>query len=371
MAKRDYYEILGVSKNATSDEIKKAYRKLAIKYHPDKNPDNKEAEEKFKEAAEAYEVLSNAEKKQRYDQFGHQGMKNGGGFSGQGMTMDDIFEQFGDVFGGSFGSFFNGGRGGQRRTRTPVGSNIRIRLKVTLEDIKKGVDKKIKYKRLVVAPGVTFSDCKTCNGTGTVTRVTQTFLGHMQTSSACPACGGSGKMLKDKPKNTNDQGLIQEDTETTIRIPGGVMDGMQLSLQGKGNETAGGVPGDLIILIEEIQHEELIRDDNHVIYNLYLSVPEAILGCSVEVPTIDGKAKITIEPGVQSGKIFKLRGKGLPDINGYGTGDQLIRVHIFIPKKISKEEENAIRLLLDSENFSPVSQKKKDKSFFDKMKDFI
>jgi molecular chaperone DnaJ len=370
MAKRDYYEVLGVSKSSTADEIKKAYRKLAIKYHPDKNPDDKDAEEKFKEAAEAYDVLSTPEKKERYDRFGHQGMGGAGGFSGQGMNMDDIFSQFGDVFGEGFGSFFGGGggRGGARRV---TGSNIRIKLKVTLQDIKSGVDKKIKYKRWIVAPGLKYNTCGTCGGRGSVLRTTNTFLGQMQTSSTCPSCNGVGQKVSDVPKGANAQGLIQEETETTLRIPSGVMEGMQLSVSGKGNEIPGGFPGDLIIAIEEIPHEDLVRDENNVYFDLHITIPEAILGCTAEVPTIEGKARITIEPGTQSGKILKLRGKGLPDARGYATGDQLIRVNVFMPAKVSKEEETLLKKLAESENFTPTTKDKKSKSFFDRMKDFI
>lgn len=371
MAKRDYYEILEVSKNASADEIKKAYRKLAIKYHPDKNPGNKEAEDKFKEAAEAYEVLSDPNKKQRYDQFGHAGMGNQGGFSGGGMNMDDIFSNFGDIFGNSgFGDFFNsGGRGG--RTRANVGSNIRIKLKLNYQDIKNGVEKKIKYKKLVSAKGTTYKNCTTCNGTGQVKRITNTFLGQMQTVSACPTCNGSGKMIANRAPGSNEHGLIQEEIETTIKIPAGVQEGMQLSINGKGNAApGGGIDGDLLILIEEEKHAELIRQDNHVIYNLVISVSDAILGCNVEVPTIDGKAKITIDGGTQSGKLLRLKGKGFPEINGYGTGDQIVKVHVWIPKKINDSEKELLNKLNLSENFSPNTAKK-DKSFFDKMKEWF
>lgn len=366
--KRDYYDVLGVAKTANADEIKKAYRKLAIKYHPDKNPDNKEAEEKFKEAAEAYEVLSDPDKKKRYDQFGHQGVGGAGGFSGQGMSMDDIFSQFGDIFGDSFGSFFGGSNRGGGRTRYVSGSNIRIKLKVTLEEIKKGVDKKIKYKRWTVAPGLNFKQCHTCHGRGSVTRVTNTFLGQMQTSSTCPTCGGTGQVVGEVPKGANSQGLIQENTETTLRIPPGVMDGMQLSVNGKGNEIAGGYPGDLIIAIEEVPHEYLVREENNVLYELTISIPEAVLGCTAEVPTIEGKARINIEPGTQSGKTLKLKGKGLPDINGYNTGDEFVRVNVFIPSKISKEEEGLMKKLAESQNFTPdINDKKSKSSFFNRI----
>lgn len=375
MAKRDYYEILEVTKSASTDEIKKAYRKMAIKYHPDKNPNNKEAEEKFKEAAEAYEVLSDSQKKQRYDQYGHAGVggASGGGYGG-GMNMDDIFSQFGDIFGGGggFSDFFGGSQGGRGgRTRANVGSNIRIKLKLNFSDIKNGVEKKIKYKKQVLAKGVTFKDCSTCRGTGQVARVTNTFLGQMQTVSACPTCGGSGKIMNHRPAGANDQGLVYEEIETTIKIPAGVQEGMQLSINGKGNAApGGGIDGDLLILIEEEHHAELIRQDQHVIYNLVISVSDAILGTSVEVPTIDGKAKITIEPGTQSGKVLRLRGKGFPEVNGYHTGDQLIQIHIWIPKKVSSEETELLKKLNESDHFSP-KHAKKDKGFFDKMKDWF
>ncbi|MDP2175878.1 MAG: molecular chaperone DnaJ [Bacteroidota bacterium] len=375
MAKRDYYDILEVSKNASEEEIKKAYRKMAIKYHPDKNPGDKASEEKFKEAAEAYEVLSNAEKKQRYDQYGHAGVggASGGGYGGGGMNMDDIFSQFGDIFGGGgggFGDFFgNSGRGG--RTRTAVGSNIRIKLKLSFADIKNGVEKKIKYKKLVLAKGTTYKECTACKGRGQVNRVTQTFLGQMQTVSTCPSCQGSGKMIANRAPGSNENGLVHEEIETTIKIPAGVQEGMQLSLSGKGNAApGGGVDGDLLILIEEEPHPELERQDNHVIYNLVIGIADAILGVQVEVPTIEGKAKITIEPGTQSGKVLRLRGKGFPEINGYQTGDQLIKVHIWIPKKINSEETEMLKKLQNSENFSSKNAKK-DKGFFDKMKDWF
>lgn len=367
MAKRDYYEVLEIGKSASADEIKKAYRKMAIKYHPDKNPGDKVAEEKFKEAAEAYEVLSDPEKKQRYDQFGHAGMSGAGGFSGSNMNMEDIF---GDIFNGGFSDFFgNSGRGG--RTRANVGSNIRIKLKLTYADIKSGVEKKIKYRKQVIAKGATFKTCNTCNGSGQVNRVTQTFLGHMQTVSPCPTCNGSGKILSSRPAGANENGLVYEEEETVIKIPAGVHEGMQLSVRGKGNAApGGGIDGDLLILIEEEKHPELERQENNVIYNLAVSVADAILGCSVEVPTIDGKAKISIEPGTQSGKVLRLRGKGFPEVNGYQSGDQLIIVHVWIPKKISAEETKLLEKLRESDNFSSKNAKK-DKGFFDKMKDWF
>ena len=368
MSKRDYYDILGVSRGASAEEIKKAYRKLAIKYHPDKNPDNKEAEEKFKEAAEAYDVLSNAEKKQRYDQFGHAGMGGAGG--GAGFSMDDIFSQFGDIFGDGdiFGSFFGGGggRGGARRS---MGSNIRIRIKLSLEDMRNGMEKKVKYRRMVVAEGVKYSDCRQCNGTGSVRRVTNTFLGQMATQAACPVCQGMGKVVESKPREANEQGLVAQDFETSIKIPAGVDEGMQLSVQGKGNMgPGGGAAGDLIVLIEVVAHDDLTRDGNNVIYHLWLSFPEAALGAQIEVPTLDGKAKIKVDPGTQPGKVLRLKGKGFPDLNGYGTGDQLIQVKLYVPTKLSSEEKETLLKLQDSDHFKPDQG---NKSFFDKMKDLF
>jgi molecular chaperone DnaJ len=370
MSKRDYYDILGVSKSATEQELKKAYRKLAIQYHPDKNPGDKAAEEKFKEAAEAYEVLSNAEKRQRYDQFGHAGM-NGGGFSGGGMNMDDIFSQFGDIFGNMGGSPFESffGGGGRGSSRRAVGSNIRIKIKLNLSEIVQGAEKKIKYKKKVVAPGVKFDTCGTCRGTGRVTRVQSTFLGQMQTSATCNACVGSGQVITHIPTGADRNGLIEKEVTTSINIPAGVADGMQLSMQGSGNEIAGGVAGDLMILVEELEHEELKRDGNNVIYNLHITIPQAILGSDVEVPTLTGKVRIKIEPGTQSGKVLRLRGKGIPDLNGYQTGDLLIYVNVFVPKKISLEEKKIIEQLSSSPNFVPDPTK--ERGFFDRIKDFF
>jgi molecular chaperone DnaJ len=373
MSKRDYYEVLGVGKSASPEEIKKAYRKLAIKYHPDKNPDDKEAEDKFKEAAEAYEVLSNPEKKQRYDQFGHQGVGGAGFGGGGGMNMEDIFSQFGDIFGGSnpFESFFGGG-GGRRagRNRTAVGSNIRIKLKLTLEEIANGAEKKIKYKKKTVADGVTFKTCMTCKGAGQVTRVQNTFLGQMQTTSACPTCGGRGQMIDQKPSGADAQGLVTNEVTTTLNIPAGVSDGMQLSVSGKGNEIPGGVAGDLIVLIEEVEQDGLKRDGNNVLHELYISFPTAALGGEVEVPTISGKARIKIEPGTQSGKVLRLRGKGVPDINGYGKGDQLVHINVWTPKKLSGEEKDFLKRMQESENFKP-NPSPEEKGFFDRVKEFF
>lgn len=372
MSKRDYYEVLGVDKNASEAEIKKAYRKMAIKYHPDKNPDDKSAEDKFKEAAEAYEILSNAEKKQRYDQFGHQGVGGaaGGGFGG-GMNMDDIFSQFGDIFGGGgggFGGFGGGGRG--RRVRK--GSNLRVRVKLTLEDITNGVEKKIKVTKLVNAEGVTTKTCSQCNGTGQVTRIANTILGQMQTSSPCNVCGGDGKMIDKKPAGANSDGLIKKEEVITIDIPGGVEDGMQLSVSGKGNAgPKDGIAGDLIVLIEELPHDTIKRDGVNLLYDLYLNFCDAALGTSVEIPTISGKVKIKIEPGTQSGKVLRLKGKGVPNIQGYGgSGDFLIYVNVWTPQTLSKDEKNTLEKLRDSDSFKPDPQSS-DKGFFDRMKDYF
>lgn len=368
MAKRDYYEILGVTKSASAEEIKKAYRKLAIQYHPDKNPDNPEAEDKFKEAAEAYEVLSNADKKARYDQFGHQGLGGNGGYGGAGMNMEDIFSQFGDIFGGGgFGSFFTGGGGGRR---TKKGTNLRVKLKLNLQEIANGVEKKIKVKRHVVAAGVSFKSCGTCQGTGQVKKVVNTMLGQMVSASTCAVCGGSGQIVDKKPAEADSRGLIIKEEVISINIPGGVGEGMQLSMSGKGNEIPGGIPGDLLIVIEESEDNVLQREGNNVIYDLHVSFIDAALGASLEVPTIDGKVKIKIDPGTQSGKMLRLKGKGIKDINGYHRGDQLIMVNVWTPTELSKEEKNVLEGLRSSENFKP-DPGKQDKSFLDKMKEFF
>ena len=374
MAKRDFYDILGVEKSADADEIKKAYRKTAIKYHPDKNPDDPSSEDKFKEAAEAYEVLSDQQKRQRYDQYGHQGVRGaGGGFGGGGMNMEDIFSQFGDVFGGGggspFDSFFGDGGGG-RSQRTRKGSNLRIKLKLNLQEIADGVEKKIKVNRLIVDPKTTFKTCTACNGAGQVKRVMNTMLGQMVSSSTCPTCGGAGQSVDNRAKGTDSSGMQRKEEVISIKIPAGVSDGMQLSMSGKGNEVAGGISGDLLILVEESEDQVLQRDGNNVLYDLHINFTDAALGASVEVPTIDGKAKIKIEPGTQSGKVLRLRGKGIKSIDSYGTGDQLVYVNVWTPKHLSKEEKNILEDLRDSENFKP-DPSKSEKSFFEKMKEFF
>jgi len=368
MAKRDYYEVLGVSRSASQQELKKAYRKLALKYHPDKNPDDTEAEHKFKEAAEAYEVLSNAEKRQRYDRFGHEGVRGAGGFGGgAGMNMDDIFSQFGDIFGGSFRGG-NQGRGGSRVAR---GSDLRVKIKLSLKDIALGITKKIKVNKLVNAEGVSYSTCKTCNGQGRVMRVTQTMLGAMQTQSTCHTCHGTGKIIGKKPAGADAQGLKRKEEIVEINIPAGVEEGMQLKVGGKGNAGPfNGVPGDLLVVIEEEKHDHLKRDGNNLHYEAYIGFIDAVLGASVEVPLVEGKAKIKVEPGTQSGKMLRLRGKGLPSVQGYGSGDLLVHVNVWTPKKISSEEKAILEKLKESENFKP-NPGGKEEGFFDKMKNFF
>ena len=364
MSKRDYYEVLGVSKSASAGEIKKAYRKLAIKYHPDKNPGDKQAESNFKEAAEAYEVLSNPQKKQQYDQFGHAGM-GGQGFGGGGMNMDDIFEHFGDIFGGAFGGGFGGGRRGPARRK---GSNLRVKLKLTLSDIVNGVKKKIKVNKLVAAEGVEFTNCSTCNGTGQITRVANTILGAMQTSSTCSTCQGTGQIVGKRPEGADQNGLIKKEAVLDIEIPAGVEHGMQLNMRGKGNDAPGnGVPGDLIIVIEEVEHDHLVRHGNDLYYDLHLSFIDAALGTEVEIPMVEGKAKIKINPGTQSGKNLRLRNKGIPEINGYGKGDLIINIQLWTPEKLSKDEKEALKKLGASENFTPNPSS--SKGFFDRMKE--
>lgn len=367
--KRDYYEILGVAKNADEAEIKKAYRKMALKYHPDKNPGDSEAEEKFKEAAEAYEVLSNSEKRAQYDRFGHAEMGQGG--FGGGMNMDDIFSQFGDIFGSAFGGgggSFGGSRGGSRVVK---GTNLRVKMKLTLEEIATGVKKKIKVNKLVNADGVTFKNCQTCNGTGRITRVAQTFLGAMQTQSTCHVCQGAGKMIDKKPADSDAQGLRRQEEVIEIDIPAGVEEGIQLSFQGKGNAGPfNGISGDLIVQIEETEHSELRRDGDNIHYDAVINFADAVLGDSIEVPTISGKAKIKIEPGTQSGKVLRLRGKGLPSLQGYTTGDQFVHINIFTPSTLSKEEREIMEKLKASENFTP-SADEKSKGFFKRMRDMF
>tara|TARA_R110002049_G_scaffold274753_2_gene452746 strand:+ start:2106 stop:3221 length:1116 start_codon:yes stop_codon:yes gene_type:complete len=369
--KEDFYSILGITKNATAAEIKKAYRKKAIEYHPDKNPGDSKAEEMFKKAAEAYEVLSDADKKARYDQYGHAAFEGGagaGGFGGGGMNMDDIFSQFGDIFGGGFSGFGGFGGGGQRRVK---GSNLRIRVKLTLDEIANGVEKKIKVKRKVQADGVTYNTCTTCHGSGQVTKIANTILGRMQTSATCSTCGGAGQMIDKKPAGADAQGLIAKEETVSIKIPGGVEDGMQLKVQGKGNSAPGnGVAGDLIVLIETEEHATLKREGDNLHYDLYISISEAILGTSKEVDAVGGKVRIKLEEGIQSGKILRLRGKGIASLNGYGSGDLLVHVNVWTPKELTKEQRDFFERMSDHENFVPQPEKS-DKSFFEKVKDMF
>ncbi|MBP1618164.1 MAG: Chaperone protein dnaJ [Bacteroidetes bacterium] len=371
-AKRDYYEVLEVSKTATGDEIKKAYRKKAIQYHPDKNPGDKESEEKFKEAAEAYEVLSDEQKRAQYDRFGHNAPGGfGGGGGGGGFSMDDIFSQFGDIFGGHFGGFSGfGGSSGGRRTRR--GSDLRVKVKLTLKEVAQGVEKKIKVNKYVSCShcsgtgaenGTAYTTCNTCHGSGTVNRVANTIFGQMQTQTTCPTCQGEGTSITKKCPHCTGEGIVREDEVISIRIPAGVAEGMQLSMSGKGNAARrGGVNGDLLILVEEEKHPELIRDENDLIYNLLLSFPQAAMGSTVDIPTVDGKAKVKIEPGTQPGKVLRLRSKGLPSVNGYGTGDLLINISIYVPEKLSDSEKSIINGLENSPNFEP-SKSIKEKIF--------
>jgi molecular chaperone DnaJ len=371
--KRDYYEILGVTKTATPEEIKKAYRKVAIQFHPDKNPDNKEAEEKFKEAAEAYEVLSDADKRAKYDRFGHSRGSSGGYSGGHEMNMDDIFSQFGDIFGGGgspFESFFGGGGGTRNGRRQRKGSNLRIKLKLTLDEIANGVEKKLKVNRLVKAEGVTFKTCTTCQGSGQVRKVVNTMLGQMVSSSTCPTCDGSGQVIEKRPSGVDNSGLVSKEEVISVRIPAGVADGMQLSMSGKGNEAPGGVAGDLLIVIEEQEDKQLKRDGNNLVFDLYISFVDAALGTTVEVPSVNGKVKIKIDPGTQSGKILRLRGKGLKDVNGYETGDQLIYVNVWTPKKLTAEERTKLEGFRQSPNFEP-NPDANEKGFFERMKEFF
>ncbi len=365
--KEDYYDILGIDKNATAAEIKKAYRKKALEHHPDKNPGNPKAEEIFKKSAEAYEVLSNADKKARYDQYGHAAFESGGGFGGGGMNMDDIFSQFGDIFGGAFGGGGCGG-GGQRRVK---GSNLRIRVKLTLEEVAHGVEKKVKVRRKIQAAGVTYKTCATCGGRGQVTKITNTILGRMQTAAVCNACSGSGQIIDKRPSDADGQGLKIAEETVSIKIPAGVEEGMQLKVPGKGNEAPGnGISGDLLVAIETLDHDTLKREGDNLHYDLYISFSEAVLGTSKEIDAVSGKVRIKLESGIQSGKILRLRGKGISSINGYGSGDLLVHVNVWTPKELNREQKEFFERMSGNENFEPKPEKS-DKSFFEKVKDMF
>ncbi len=369
MSKRDPYEVLGVGRNATADEIKKAYRKSAIKNHPDKNPGDHAAEERFKEAASAYEILGDAEKKARYDRFGHAGA--GGGFQGGGMNMDDIFSQFGDIFGGGFAGGGFGGFGGGHQRRTVKGSNLRVRMKLTLTEIAEGVEKQLKLQKLVRAKGTEYATCSTCKGTGQVHRVQSTFLGQMQTVTTCPTCGGMGQTVSKRGAGSDVNGLVREESVVTVKIPAGVEEGMQLNLSGMGNEApAGGMPGDLLVVIEEEDHAELKRDGNNLHYEAFITMIDAALGTSIEVPLVSGKAKMKIEPGTQCNHVLRLKGKGLPSVNRHGVGDLFVHVMVWTPTELSKDEKKILEKLRDSPGIQPKPTNK-DKGFFERVREMF
>ena len=366
--KEDFYKILGLSKDASANEIKKAYRKKAIEFHPDKNPGDKEAEANFKKAAEAYEVLSDPQKKSQYDQFGHSAFESGG-FGGGGMNMEDIFSQFGDIFGSAFGGGgFSGFGQSQYKSK---GGNLRIRVKLSIKEVAHGVEKKIKVRRKVQAPGVSYDTCRTCEGKGQVMRVTNTILGRMQSASTCPKCNGSGQTISNRPAGSDANGMVEQEEAVSIKIPAGVEEGMQLKVTGKGNEAIGnGITGDLLVLIEESTDDNFVREGNHLHFDLYISIAEAALGVSREINLLEGKVRIKLESGIQSGKTLRLRGKGLPDLNGYGKGDLLVHVNVWTPKTLNKEQKQFFQKMLEDDNFTP-NPDKSDKSFFEKVKDMF
>ncbi|HQV53659.1 MAG: molecular chaperone DnaJ [Flavobacteriales bacterium] len=369
MSKRDPYEVLGVRRNASAEEIKKAYRKQAIKFHPDKNPGDDAAENKFKESASAYEILSNQEKKAHFDRFGHSGPGMGaGGFGGGGMNMDDIFSQFGDIFGGGFGGGFQGGGGGRR---TMKGSNLRVRLKLTLAEIANGAEKKIKVTKLVRGKGSEYARCSTCGGSGQVRRVQSTFLGQMQTVATCPACHGAGETVSKRAPGSDAQGLVREEVVVPIKMPAGVEEGMQLNVSGMGNDApAGGIPGDLLVVIEEEKHPELRRDGQNLHHEVFINMADAALGSKIEVPLVTGKAKVTIEPGTQTNHTLRLKGKGLPSLNHHGQGDLFVHVAVWTPTNLSKDEKATLEKLRTSPGFQPKPTSK-DKGFFERVKEMF
>ncbi len=382
MGKRDYYEILEVAKTATAEEIKKAYRQQALKFHPDKNPGNKEAEESFKAAAEAYQVLSNPEKKAKYDQFGHAGLGGAGssGFGAGGMNIEDIFSSFGDIFGDfGFGGFGRSGRSG-RGHQVNRGSNLRVKVKLTLDEIVKGTEKKIKVKKHVAckecnglgaAHGSSYSTCSTCKGAGQVTRISNTFLGQMQTTGVCPSCAGEGKIITQKCTACYGEGVVKDEEIISLNIPAGVVDGMQLSVGGKGNAARrGGINGDLLVAIQEIEHPDLVRDGNDLLYNLFISFPEAVLGAPVEIPTVDGRVKVRVEAGTQPGKILRLKGKGIPEVNGYGRGDLLVKINVWVPKSLNRDEKKVMETFKGTTNFIPAPSAA-ERGFFKRMRDIF
>ena len=366
--KEDFYKILGLSKGASANEIKKAYRKKAIEFHPDKNPGDKQAEANFKKAAEAYEVLSDPQKKSQYDQFGHSAFESGG-FGGGGMNMEDIFSQFGDIFGSAFGGGgFSGFGQSQYKSK---GGNLRIRVQLSIKEVAHGVEKKIKVRRKVQAPGVSYDTCRTCEGKGQVMRVTNTILGRMQSASTCPKCNGSGQIISNRPAGSDANGMVEQEETVSIKIPAGVEEGMQLKVTGKGNEAIGnGITGDLLVLIEESTDDNFVREGNHLHFDLYISIAEAALGVSREINLLEGKVRIKLESGIQSGKTLRLRGKGLPDLNGYGKGDLLVHVNVWTPKTLNKEQKQFFQKMLEDDNFTP-NPDKSDKSFFEKVKDMF
>jgi len=366
--KEDFYNILGLSKGASANEIKKAYRKKAIEFHPDKNPGDKEAEANFKKAAEAYEVLSDPQKKSQYDQFGHSAFESGG-FGGGGMNMEDIFSQFGDIFGSAFGG---GGFSGFGQSHyKSKGGNLRIRVQMSIKEVAHGVEKKIKVRRKVQAAGVSYDTCRTCEGKGQIMRVTNTILGRMQSASTCPKCNGSGQIISNRPAGSDANGMVEQEEAVSIKIPAGVEEGMQLKVTGKGNEAVGnGISGDLLVLIEESTDDNFVREGNHLHFDLYISIAEAALGVSREINLLEGKVRIKLESGIQSGKTLRLRGKGLPDLNGYGKGDLLVHVNVWTPKTLNKEQKQFFQKMLEDDNFTP-NPDKSDKSFFEKVKDMF